>query len=312
MCSFSSFAFATVVDGVVVFRFLVVVLPVLFAVAFLTLFERKVLAAAGKRVGPNVVGYGFLQPLADGLKLLTKETVVPAASDKVLYCVAPVVSFGLALTSFSFLPVAGGVLTFHCSLLFVLAISGLSVYGVVLSGWSSNSRYAFLGALRAAAQMISYEVSLGLILLSNCLFVGTLDVFQFGWWQQSYVYLVIPLLPGGVLFFLSALAETNRPPFDLPEAEGELVAGYYVEYASAGFTLFFIAEYANIIFLSSLWGVLFTGGFTPWGAVAVMFGFIWVRSAYPRYRYDQLMRLGWKIFLPLALALFFCSFCLVG
>lgn len=295
----------------VVFRFLVVVLPVLFAVAFLTLFERKVLAAAGKRVGPNVVGYGFLQPVADALKLLTKETVVPTAADKALYLFAPVVSFGLALTGYSFLPVAGGVLTFSCSLLFVLAVSGLSVYGVVLAGWSSNSRYAFLGALRAAAQMISYEVSLGLILLSNCLFVGTLDLFQFGWWQQNYVYLVVPLAPGAVLFFLSSLAETNRPPFDLPEAEGELVAGYYVEYASAGFTLFFIAEYANIVFLSCLWGVLFAGGFSPVTGVAVMFGFIWVRSAYPRYRYDQLMRLGWKVFLPLALALFFCSFCLV-
>lgn len=295
----------------VVFRFLVVVLPVLFAVAFLTLFERKVLAAAGKRVGPNVVGYGFLQPLADGLKLLTKETVVPAASDKVLYFVAPVVSFGIALTSFSFLPVGGGVLGFGCSLLFVLALSGLSVYGVILAGWASNSRYAFLGALRAAAQMISYEVSLGLILLSNCFFVGSLDLSQFAWWQNHYVYLVVPLAPGGVLFFLSALAETNRPPFDLPEAEGELVAGYYVEYASAGFALFFIAEYANIIFLSCLWGVLFGGGFSPWGAVAVMFCFVWVRSAYPRYRYDQLMRLGWKVFLPLSLSLFFCSFCLV-
>lgn len=294
----------------VIFRFLVVVLPVLFGVAFLTLLERKVLAAAGKRVGPNVVGWGFLQPLADGLKLLTKETIVPAASDKVLYFGAPVISFGLALTSFAFLPVGGGVLTFSCSLLFVLAISGLSVYGVVLAGWSSNSRYAFLGALRAAAQMISYEVSLGLILLSNCLFVGSLDLFHFGWWQQTYVYLVVPLAPGAVLFFLSALAETNRPPFDLPEAEGELVAGYYVEYASAGFALFFIAEYANIIFLSCLWGVLFGGGWSPVGAVGVMFCFIWVRSAYPRYRYDQLMRLGWKVFLPLSLSLFFCAFCL--
>ena len=296
----------------VVFRFLVVVLPVLLGVAFLTLFERKVLAAAGKRVGPNVVGYGFLQPLADGLKLLTKETVVPASADRVLYLAAPVVSFGLALTGFSFLPLAGGVLTFQCSLLFVLAVSGLAVYGVVLSGWSSNSRYAFLGALRAAAQMISYEVSLGLILLSNCLFVGTLDLSQFAPWQVHHVYLGVPLAPGAVLFFLSALAETNRPPFDLPEAEGELVAGYYVEYASAGFALFFIAEYANIIFLSCLWGVLFGGGFSPVTACGVMFGFIWVRSAYPRYRYDQLMRLGWKVFLPLGFSLFFCSFCLVS
>ena len=289
-----------------------VVFPVLFGVAFLTLLERKILAAAGKRVGPNVVGFGFLQPLADGLKLLTKETVVPASSDRVLYLAAPVISFGLALTGLAFLPVGGGVLAFGCSLLFVLALSGLAVYGVVLAGWSSNSRYAFLGALRAAAQMISYEVSLGLILLSNCLLVGTLDLFEFARWQTQHLYLVVPLAPGGVLFFLSALAETNRPPFDLPEAEGELVAGYYVEYASAGFALFFIAEYANIIFLSCLWGVLFGGGWSPLGAVGVMFCFVWVRSAYPRYRYDQLMRLGWKVFLPLSLGLFFCSFCLVG
>jgi len=288
-------------------RFAIVVFPVLFAVAFLTLFERKVLAAAGKRVGPNVVGYGFLQPLADGLKLLTKETTVPVAADKILYFVAPVISFGLALVGFSILPIGTGVLHFNCGLLFVLAVSGLAVYGVVLSGWASNSRYAFLGALRAAAQMISYEVSLGLILLSNAVLANTMDLHLLGLWQQTNIYFLIPLAPGAVLFFLSALAETNRPPFDLPEAEGELVAGYYVEYASAGFALFFIAEYTNIIFLSSLWGVLFCGGFSPLTAVAVMFCFIWVRSAYPRYRYDQLMRLGWKVFLPVALMMAFIS-----
>lgn len=289
-------------------RFLVVVLPVLFAVAILTLFERKVLAAAGKRVGPNVVGYGFGQPIADALKLLTKETIVPTAADKVLYFAAPIISFGLALVGFTIMPVGSGVVHFSCGILFVLAVSGLSVYGVILSGWASNSRYAFLGALRAAAQMVSYEVSLGLILLSNCLFAATMDLHLLGLWQTNNVYLAVPLAPGAVLFFLSALAETNRPPFDLPEAEGELVAGYYVEYASAGFALFFIAEYTNIIFLSALWGVLFCGGFSPVTAVGIMFGFIWVRSAYPRYRYDQLMRLGWKVFLPLSLALFFCSF----
>ena len=260
------------------FRFLVVVLPVLLGVAFLTLFERKVLAAAGKRVGPNVVGYGFLQPLADGLKLLTKETIVPVAADKVVYFMAPVISFGLALTGLAILPVGSGVLSFGCGLLFVLAVSGLSVYGVVLSGWSSNSRYAFLGALRAAAQMISYEVSLGLILLGNCLFAETMDLHLLGLWQTHHGWLWIPLAPGAVLFFLSSLAETNRPPFDLPEAEGELVAGYYVEYASAGFALFFIAEYANIIFLSALWGFLFELGFSPVTSVWLMFCFIWVRS----------------------------------
>jgi len=288
----------------ILFKFLIVVLPVLLAVAYLTLFERKVLAAAGRRVGPNVVGYGFLQPLADGLKLLTKETVTPHAADPILFFLSPVVSFGLSLTNYSILPVASGLLDFTCGLLFVFMISGLAVYGVILAGWSSNSRYAFLGALRASAQMISYEVSLGLILLSNCLITQTMNLRLLVDWQLSYSWLIIPLIPGGILFFLSSLAETNRPPFDLPEAEGELVAGYYVEYSAAGFALFFIAEYANIIFLSILWGVLFGGGFNPLLAVLVMFGFIWVRSAYPRYRYDQLMRLGWKCFLPLSLSFF--------
>ncbi|RYX87612.1 NADH-quinone oxidoreductase subunit H [bacterium] len=292
----------------IVVRFLIVILPILLAVAFLTLFERKVLAAAGKRVGPNVVGNGFLQPLADGLKLLTKETILPTSADPFLYFFAPVISFSLALINFSVLPIGNGVLTLNLSVLFVLAVSGLSVYGVVLAGWASNSRYAFLGSLRATAQMISYEVSLGLILLSNCLITETMDLHLICLWQQHYGWLLIPLFPGSILFFLSSLAETNRPPFDLPEAEGELVAGYYVEYASAGFALFFIGEYANIIFLSSLWGVLFAGGFSCWLSCFIMFGFIWVRSAYPRYRYDQLMRLGWKIFLPLSLSLFFLSF----
>lgn len=289
-------------------KFFGIVFPVLFAVAFMTLFERKVLAAAGKRVGPNVVGYGFLQPFADGLKLLTKETIIPSAADKALYLMAPVVSFGLSLLGYAVLPVGTGVVDFECTLLIVLAVSGLAVYGVVLAGWSSNSRYAFLGALRASAQMISYEVSLGLILMCNCLATGTMNLYQMSLWQNQHGWLFFPLLPAGVLFFLSSLAETNRPPFDLPEAEGELVAGYYVEYASAGFALFFIAEYANIIFLSSLWGVLFLGGFNPVVSVLVMFGFIWVRSAYPRYRYDQLMRLGWKCFLPLSLFLFYFTF----
>lgn len=291
----------------VLFRFLIVIFPVLFAVAFLTLFERKVLAAAGKRVGPNVVGYGFLQPFADGLKLLTKETIVPASADKPLYFFAPLLSFTLSLLGFSVVPIGHGIVDFNCAVLLLLSISSLAVYGVVLAGWSSNSRYAFLGALRASAQMISYEVSLGLILLSNVLLTQTMNLHLMVEWQQRYTFLVLPLLPGAVLFFLSSLAETNRPPFDLPEAEGELVAGYYVEYASAGFALFFIAEYANIILLSVLWGVFFTGGFNPLVSCFVIFWFIWVRSAYPRYRYDQLMRLGWKVFLPLSLTVFFVT-----
>jgi len=288
----------------ILIKFLLVVLPVLLGVAYLTLFERKILAAAGRRVGPNVVGYGFLQPLADGLKLLTKETVTPVKADPVLFFCSPVISFGLALLSYSILPISHGLLNLECGLLFVFMVSGLAVYGVILAGWSSNSRYAFLGSLRASAQMISYEVSLGLILLANCLITRSMNLNLISTWQTEHGWLLLPLIPGGILFFLSSLAETNRPPFDLPEAEGELVAGYYVEYSAAGFALFFIAEYANIIFLSLLWGILFVGGYNPVLAVLVMFGFVWVRSAYPRYRYDQLMRLGWKCFLPLSFAWF--------
>ena len=295
----------------IIFKFLIIILPVLLAVAYLTLFERKVLASAGRRVGPNVVGYGFLQPLADGLKLLTKETTYPSSSDSWLFVLSPIISFGLSLINYSILPVSFGVIDFGCGVLFVFMISGLSVYGVILAGWSSNSRYAFLGSLRASAQMISYEVSVGLIVLSNCLLAKTMNLYSLGFWQHQYGWLIVPLIPGGVLFFLSALAETNRPPFDLPEAEGELVAGYYVEYSAAGFALFFIAEYANIIFLSILWSVLFSGGFNPLVSLLVMFSFIWVRSAYPRYRYDQLMRLGWKCFLPLSLTLFFSTLIII-
>lgn len=247
----------------ILFKFLIVVLPMLLGVAYLTLFERKVLAASGRRVGPNVVGYGFLQPLADGLKLLTKETVIPTTADPFLFFLSPVISFSLALTNYAILPVSQGLLDFTCGLMFVFMVSGLAVYGVILAGWSSNSRYAFLGALRASAQMISYEVSLGLILLSNCLITQTMNLHNLVYWQLNYSWLIIPLIPGGILFFLSSLAETNRPPFDLPEAEGELVAGYYVEYSAAGFALFFIAEYANIIFLSLLWGVLFARRLQP-------------------------------------------------
>ena len=290
---------------------MIVILPILLSVAYLTLFERKVLASAGRRLGPNVVGYGFLQPLADGLKLLTKESNYPSSSDSWLFILSPIISFGLSLINFCILPISFGVIDLNCSVLFVLTISGLSVYGIILAGWSSNSRYAFLGSLRASAQMISYEVSIGLIILANCLLAKTMNLYNLSNWQEHHGWLIISLLPGGILFFLSSLAETNRPPFDLPEAEGELVAGYYVEYSAAGFALFFIAEYANIIFLSLLWSVFFSGGFNPLVSLFVMFSFIWVRSAYPRYRYDQLMRLGWKCFLPLSLALFFSSLIII-
>jgi len=291
-----------------IINFLLIVLPVLLSVAYLTLFERKVLAAAGRRLGPNVVGiFGLLQPLADGLKLLIKESIVPTSSDKGLYLLAPVVTFSLSLIGYGVIPFTDQLayVDISCGLLFTFAISSLSVYGVIFSGWASNSKYAFLGSLRSAAQMISYEVSIGLTLLSLAVFARTLNLNEIVLWQQENIYFVIPLFPIFFLFFVSALAETNRPPFDLPEAEGELVAGYNVEYSAAGFALFFIGEYANIILMSSLTSVLFFGGFSPFKAVIFMFVFVWVRAAYPRFRYDQLMRLGWKVFLPLSLAIFF-------
>jgi len=291
-----------------IINFLLIALPVLLSVAYLTLFERKVLAAAGRRLGPNVVGFfGLLQPLADGVKLLIKESIVPTSSDKALYLLAPVLTFSLSIIGYGVLPFTDQLAytDLSCGLLFTFAVSSLSVYGVIFSGWASNSKYAFLGSLRSAAQMISYEVSIGLTLLSIAIFARSLNLNEIVMWQKENIYFIVPLFPIFFLFFISALAETNRPPFDLPEAEGELVAGYNVEYSAAGFALFFIGEYANIILMSSLTAVFFFGGFSPFKAIFFMFVFIWVRAAYPRFRYDQLMRLGWKVFLPLSLAIFF-------
>jgi NADH-quinone oxidoreductase subunit H len=290
-----------------VINFLAIALPILFSVAYLTLFERKVLAAAGRRLGPNVVGFmGLLQPLADGVKLLMKESIVPTSSNKSLYLLAPIVTFALSIVGYGVLPFTTQLAyaDVNCGLLFTFAVSSLSVYGVVFSGWASNSKYAFLGSLRSAAQMISYEVSIGLTLLNLSLFARSLNLSEIVLWQVENIPFFFPLFPVFLLFFISALAETNRPPFDLPEAEGELVAGYNVEYSAAGFALFFIGEYANIILMSSLTAVFFFGGFSPFKAVFFMFVFIWVRAAYPRFRYDQLMRLGWKVFLPISLAIF--------
>lgn len=303
----------------IIVSFLGIILPLLLAVAFLTLAERKVLASMQRRKGPNVVGFlGLLQPLADGAKLILKETVMPSLANRFIFLLAPVLTFFLSLLSWMVIPFnATNVFAdLNIAVLFVFAVSSLGVYGIIMAGWSSNSRYAFLGALRSAAQMISYEVSIGLIIINVILCVGSLsfvDIIEF----QRNVYFVIPLAPLFVMFFISALAETNRPPFDLPEAEGELVAGYFVEYSAAGFALFFIGEYANIIFMSLLNAVFFFGGWLPiwpfslfleggvfWLAFKTLFFlflFIWVRAAFPRYRYDQLMRLGWKVFLPLSL-----------
>jgi len=307
---------------VVIVKLLLVVVPLLLAVAFLTLAERKVLAAMQRRKGPNVVGiFGLLQPFADALKLLVKELVLPSAANKVIFIVAPLVTFLLSLVGWAVIPLAESVVISDINLgvLYLFAISSLGVYGIIIAGWSSNSRYPFLGALRSAAQMVSYEVSIGLIIINVILCVGSLNLTKIVMFQQ-YVWFIIPLFPLFLMFFISSLAETNRPPFDLPEAEAELVAGYNVEYSSVGFTLFFIGEYANIILMSTMSVILFLGGWLPpfpfnlefldilpgifWFCIKlifILFLFIWVRAAFPRYRYDQLMRLGWKVFLPLSL-----------
>lgn len=297
-----------------------IVLPLLAAVAFLVLAERKVMASMQRRKGPNVVGfYGILQPLADGLKLLVKEPILPSQANTPLFLFAPVLTFMLSLVSWAAIPFGPGVVLadLNVGVLYIFAVSSLGVYGIILAGWSSNSKYAFLGALRSTAQMVSYEVSIGLILMTVLLCAGSLNLSEIINAQED-VWYVLPLYPLLLLFFISCLAETNRAPFDLPEAEAELVAGYNVEYSSMAFALFFLGEYANMILMSSLCAILFLGGWLPpvnfligqWIPSGIWLGlktslflflFIWVRASFPRYRYDQLMRLGWKVFLPLSL-----------
>lgn len=313
-------------------KILCIVLPLLIAVAYLTLMERKVIAAMQQRKGPNVVGiFGLLQPLADGLKLIVKETVLPSKANTFIFIFSPILTFLLSLMSWAVIPFGEGIVLadLNVGLSYLLAISSLGVYGIIAAGWSSNSRYAMLGGLRSAAQMISYEVSIGLIIITVLLCVGSLNLSHVVV-AQEYVWYLLPLWPLFIMFYISILAETNRAPFDLPEAEAELVAGYNVEYSAAGFALFFLGEYANMILMCSLCTILFLGGWLPpmdilpfnlipgvvWFALKVtllLFGFIWVRSTFPRYRYDQLMRLGWKIFLPLSLGwVLFVAGLLVG
>lgn len=298
---------------------LFLILPVLLSVAFITLAERKVLAIFQRRKGPNITGFkGIFQPLADGVKLIFKESIVPMHSNSIIFLLAPLITLSLSFMSWLVIPFGPGYVYFDSDIgiLYLFAISSIGVYGIILSGWASNSRYAFLGALRSAAQMISYEVSLGLILMPVFLIVGSLNLSEVVVFQQ-HIWLCIPLFPTFILFIVSALAETNRPPFDLPEAEAELVSGYNVEYSAIGFAFFFIGEYANLILMSALTSICFLGGWLPflgisiglsfffWFSVKVnfvLFIFIWVRAALPRYRYDQLMQLSWKTFLPLSLA----------
>ena len=301
-------------------KILAIVVPLLIGVAYLTLAERKVMGSIQRRKGPNVVGLlGLFQPLADGLKLLLKEPVLPNSINTIIFLLAPVSTFMLALISWSIMPFspAAVLADLNVGILYTFAVSSLGVYGIITAGWASNSKYAFLGCLRSAAQMVSYEVSIGLIIITVLLCVGSLNLNEIIDAQKE-IWFVFPLFPLSIMFFISCLAETNRAPFDLPEAEAELVAGYNVEYSSMGFALFFLGEYANMILMSGLAAILFLGGWLPpfnhplifwipggfWLGLKIsffLFLFIWVRAAFPRYRYDQLMRIGWKVFLPLSL-----------
>lgn len=304
----------------IVWRIMLLVSPLILCMAYLTYAERKVLAAMQLRQGPMTVGpFGLLQPLADGLKLLSKETIIPSGANRAVFVLAPLLTFMLSLIAWAVIPVnAGWVLSdINVGVLYLFAISSLGVYGILMAGWASNSRYAFLGGLRSAAQMVSYEVSIGFVLVTVLLATGSLNLTdivlaEHPWWVS------LLLFPMFVVFVISALAETNRAPFDLPEGESELVGGYNVEYSSMTFALFFLGEYMNMILMSGMAVILFLGGWLPpfgiealgfvpgivWFALKValvLFVFLWSRATLPRYRYDQLMRLGWKVFLPFTL-----------
>lgn len=299
-----------------VLKILAIVVPLLIAVAYVTLAERKVLASMQIRKGPNVVGvFGLLQPLADGIKLFAKETVLPTHANKAIYLMAPMLGFILSLVAWAVVPYneTAVVSDINISILYIFAISSISVYSILMSGWSSNSKYAFFGAIRAAAQMISYEVSIGLIIISVIVCAGSLNLTTIVLAQKE-IWFIIPLFPAFVMFFVSSLAETNRAPFDLSEGESELVSGFNVEYSAMTFALFFLAEYGHIIFMSLLNSLLFFGGWLSpipglpdsslWLALKTgffVFVFIWVRGSFPRMRYDQLMQLLWKNYLPLSL-----------
>ena len=304
----------------IVLQIVALLIPLLLAVAYTTYAERRIIGSMQLRRGPNVVGpFGLLQPIADALKMLFKETVVPAGANRGVFIAAPMITFVLALVAWAVIPFGPNtvIANINVGLLYLFAVSSLGVYGIIMAGWASNSKYAFLGALRSAAQMVSYEVSMGFVVITVALCAGSLNLVEIVEAQKT-VWFGLPLLPMLVVFFISVLAETNRTPFDLPEGESELVAGYFVEYSSMAFALFFLGEYANMLLLSGMTSVLFLGGWLPplsiapftwipgplWlivKIVALMFVFIWVRATLPRYRYDQLMRLGWKVFLPFSL-----------
>jgi len=297
-----------------------IIVPLLIGVAYLTYFERKVMGAIQLRKGPNVTGpFGLWQPFADAIKMLFKETIIPTGSDRALFVIAPMITFGLAVVAWAVIPVNNhwAVANINVGILYLFAVSSLGVYGIIIAGWASNSKYAFLGALRSAAQMVSYEVSMGFVIVTVLMCAGSLNLNDIVL-AQRHVWFALPLLPMFIIFFISGLAETNRAPFDLAEGESEIVAGFFVEYSAMSFALFFLGEYANMILISAMTTVLFLGGwlspipFPPfiwlpgvfWFVLKILvclFVFVWVRATLPRLRYDQLMSLGWKVFLPISL-----------
>ncbi len=303
-----------------VLRSLAIIVPLLVGVAYMVLFERKVMGAIQLRKGPNVVGpFGLFQSFADAIKMLLKETIIPTGADKVLFLLAPMITFGLAIVAWAVIPVNNhwAVANINVGILYLFAISSLGVYGIIIAGWASNSKYAFLGAMRSAAQMVSYEVSMGFVIVTVLICVGSLNLNDIVMAQRN-LWFAIPLFPMFIIFFISGLAETNRAPFDLAEGDTEIVAGFFVEYSAMAFALFFLGEYANMILVSAMTTVLFLGGwlspipFVPFTLVpgpiwfilkilVCLFVFVWVRATLPRFRYDQLMSLGWKVFLPISL-----------
>ncbi len=303
-----------------VYKILFLLVPVLVSVAMIVWLDRRVWAFVQKRQGPNVVGpFGLLQSLADALKYIFKEIIIPASSNKVIFILAPIITMTLALIAWAVIPFGEGqvLANINVGILYIFAVSSLGVYGIIMGGWASNSKYPFLGSIRSAAQMVSYEVSIGIIIINVLLCVGSLNLSDIVLAQQN-IWFIIPLFPMFVIFFISALAETNRPPFDLPEAEAELVAGYQTEYSGMMYAMFWLGEYANILLMCALGSILFLGGWLspidlyPFNMIPGVFWlilkilllfvlFALVKAVVPRYRYDQLMRLGWKIFLPLSL-----------
>ena len=303
-----------------VYKILFLLVPVLVSVAMIVWLDRRVWAFVQKRQGPNVVGpFGLLQSLADALKYIFKEIIIPASSNKIIFILAPIITMTLALIAWAVIPFGEDqvLANINVGILYIFAVSSLGVYGIIMGGWASNSKYPFLGSIRSAAQMVSYEVSIGIIIINVLLCVGSLNLSDIVLAQQN-IWFVIPLFPMFVIFFISALAETNRPPFDLPEAEAELVAGYQTEYSGMMYAMFWLGEYANILLMCALGSILFLGGWLSpidlypfnlipgaiWLILKILLLFILfalVKAVVPRYRYDQLMRLGWKIFLPLSL-----------